>query len=278
MRLLFGGLEGRGRIVTTKPTHVMADRVYYISVDELHEAARKVHTELGEGLSEAVYQKALAHELRTRGWRVETEVVIPIHYQKAYVGFVRADLVVNECTVVEVKVVANITKAHMDQLTGYMRWLSTDRVLLPPPPEGVKGTVINFGGAAVSSIGAVTEEEAAADVEEHGAAAEVGAKSDAENVQAIINDYAMDEAAVAHGLATKRARVEKLTTVGGRRVMAEALAGVLSSCPGSMNISWSVNDQASLALAWEKALSNDITHEVHDAFESAINRAEGVDE
>ena len=59
--------------------------------------------------------------------------------------------------------------------------------------------------------------------------------------------------------------------------MAEALAGVLSSCPGGMDIRWSASDQASLALAWEKALSNDITHEVHDAFESAINRAEGTD-
>lgn len=256
----------------------MADPVYYISTDEVHEAARKVHTELGEGLSEAVYQKALAHELRTRGWRVETEVVIPIHYQKTYVGFVRADLVVNECTVVEVKVVANITKAHMDQLCGYMRWLPTDRVLPGPPPEGVKGTVVNFGGGAVSSIGAITDAEAAADVEKHGAAAEAGAKRDAENVQAILKDCAKDEAAVAHDLATKRARVEKLNTTGGRRVMAKALAGVLPSCPGGVDICWSVSDQSSLALAWEKALSNDITHEVHDAFESAINCAEGADE
>lgn len=156
----------------------MADRVYYISVDKVHEAAQKVLAELGEGLSEAVYQKALAHELRTRGYRVETEVVIPIHYQKAYVGFVRADLVVNECTVVEVKVVANITKAHMDQLTGYMRWLPTDRVLPGPPPEGVKGTVINFGGGVISSIGAITDAEAVADVEKHGAAAEVRVKNE----------------------------------------------------------------------------------------------------
>ena len=156
----------------------MADRVYYISVDELHDAAQKVHTELGEGLSEAVYQKALAHELRTRGYRVETEVVIPIHYQRAYVGFVRADLVVNECTVVEVKVVANITKAHMDQLCGYMRWLPVGRELPGPPPEGVKGTVVNFGGCAVSSIGAVSDAEAAADMEKHGAAAEVRVKNE----------------------------------------------------------------------------------------------------
>lgn len=156
----------------------MTEHVYYISVDEVHDASQKVHAALGEGLSEAVYQKALAFELRARGYRVETEVVIPIHYQKAYVGFVRADLVVNECTVVEVKVVANITKAHMDQLTGYMRWLPTDRVLPGPPPEGVKGTVVNFGGSAVSSIGAISDAEDAADVEKHGAAAKVKVKSE----------------------------------------------------------------------------------------------------
>jgi len=127
----------------------MADRAYYVAVDELHGAAQKVHAELGPGLSEAVYQTALAHELRARGYRVETEVVIPIHYQRAYVGFVRADLVVNECTVIEVKVVANITKAHCDQLQSYTRWLSVDRTLPGSPPDGVRGTVINFGGGVV---------------------------------------------------------------------------------------------------------------------------------
>jgi len=96
------------------------------------------------------------------------------------------------------------------------------------------------------------------------------AQKDAENAQAIMDDYAKDEAAVAEGVAAKRMRVENLQTIRGLRVMTEALKGV----PGCKELSDSVEDQDGLALAWEKALLNDITHEAHDAFAGAIQRAE----
>jgi hypothetical protein len=96
------------------------------------------------------------------------------------------------------------------------------------------------------------------------------AEKDAENVQAILDDYAKDEATVAEGVAAKRMRIENLRTLRGLRVMTEALTGVTNGEKWLEH----ANDQASLALAWEKALLNDITHEAHDAFESAIERAE----
>lgn len=96
------------------------------------------------------------------------------------------------------------------------------------------------------------------------------AEKDAENVQAILDDYAKDEATVAEGVAAKRMRVENLLTPRSLQIMEQALAGF----PGCKELHDSVNDQASLVLAWEKALLNDITHEAHDAFESAIERAE----
>ena len=115
-----------------------------VSIETLNAAANAVHHALGPGLSEVVYQTALAIDLRKRGCTVETEVVIPIFYQRTYVGFVRADLVVNQCTVVEVKAVARITEAHTLQLQNYMRWLSLDR-MATPPADGTQGAVINFG-------------------------------------------------------------------------------------------------------------------------------------
>ena len=115
-----------------------------VSIEALNAAANAVHHALGPGLSEVVYQTALAVDLRKRGCTVETEVVIPIFYQQTYVGFVRADLVVNQYTVVEVKAVAKITEAHMLQLENYMRWLSLDR-MVHPPADGTQGAVINFG-------------------------------------------------------------------------------------------------------------------------------------
>ena len=90
-----------------------------VTVATLDDAANQVHRALGPGLSEVVYQTALAMDLRQRGCTVETEVVIPIFYQKTYVGFVRADLVVNQCTVIEVKAVAKITEAHLLQLQNF---------------------------------------------------------------------------------------------------------------------------------------------------------------
>ena len=96
------------------------------------------------------------------------------------------------------------------------------------------------------------------------------AEKDAENAQAIMDDYAKDEAAVAEGVAAKRVRVENVLTLRGLRIMDQALRRV----PGCNELGESVDDQAGLALAWEKALLNDITHEAHDAFADAIERAE----
>jgi len=135
-----------------------------VSVATLNAAANAVHDALGPGLSEVIYQTALAIDLRKRGCMVEAEVVIPIAYQETYVGFVRADLVVNQCTVVEVKAVAKITEAHMLQLENYMRWLPRNRMF---QGGGGQGAVINFG-KVVSVIGSVANPEAAAEGDEDG--------------------------------------------------------------------------------------------------------------
>ena len=129
-----------------------------VSIETLNAAANAVHHALGPGLSEVVYQTALAIDLRKRGCTVETEVVIPIFYHQTYVGFVRADLVVNQCTVVEVKAVAKITEAHMLQLENYMRWLPRNRMF---QGGGGQGAVVNFG-KVVSVIGSVADPSTAA--------------------------------------------------------------------------------------------------------------------
>ena len=132
-----------------------------VPIETLSAAANAVHRELGPGLSEVIYQTALAIDLRKRGCVVETEVVIPIAYQETYVGFVRADLVVNQCTIVEVKAVAKITEAHMLQLGNYMRWLPRNRMF---QGGGGQGAVVNFGkvasviGKVVSVIGSCPSE------------------------------------------------------------------------------------------------------------------------
>ena len=108
-------------------------------------AAADVHTQLGGGLSECVYQSAFALALRQRGCIVETEVVVPIVYNTTYVGFVRPDIVVNKQVVVEIKAVQKITESHFSQTRAYLRWIP-----LPPPSyeriESMqRGAVVNFG-------------------------------------------------------------------------------------------------------------------------------------
>ena len=86
-------------------------------------AAMTVHTELGPGLLESVYQKCLALELRKRGVTVESEVPVPIQYLGENVaddGF-RMDLLVEDAVIVELKAVEKTLPIHKKQLLTYMK-------------------------------------------------------------------------------------------------------------------------------------------------------------
>jgi len=82
----------------------------------------KVDSTLGPGLLESAYQACLAHELRSRGFEVVTEVPQPVVYQghKLEVGY-RIDLIVEYRVVVEVKSVEALHPIHQAQLLSYMR-------------------------------------------------------------------------------------------------------------------------------------------------------------
>lgn len=86
------------------------------------ESAYKVHTELGPGLLEHVYEVTLAHELNKRGFKVRRQVPIPIVYDgikfdEAY----KADLIVNDALIVELKSVKDLTDVHKKQLLTYLK-------------------------------------------------------------------------------------------------------------------------------------------------------------
>lgn len=85
-------------------------------------SAMKVHSVLGPGLLESAYQACLAHELRTRGLHVGTQVALPVVYegQKLGVGY-RIDLLIEGRVVTEVKSVEAIHPIHEAQLLSSMR-------------------------------------------------------------------------------------------------------------------------------------------------------------
>lgn len=86
------------------------------------DAAFKVHSALGPGLLESVYEIALAHEITKRGFTVQRQVPIPISYDglKFDEGF-RADLIVNDQIIVELKSVENLRDVHKKQLLTYLK-------------------------------------------------------------------------------------------------------------------------------------------------------------
>jgi GxxExxY protein len=86
------------------------------------DAAYKIHTSLGPGLLESVYETLLAHELLKRGLRVTRQQGIPVDYEGVQmdIGF-RADLVVEDKVIVEIKSVEAIAPVHKKQLLTYLR-------------------------------------------------------------------------------------------------------------------------------------------------------------
>ncbi len=103
------------------------------------DAAFHIHQNLGPGLLESVYEILLAHELRKRGFILETQKPIPITYEGFQFdeGF-RADLVVENKVIVELKSVEQLAPVHAKQLLTYLR-LADKRL----------GLLVNFGDALI---------------------------------------------------------------------------------------------------------------------------------
>ena len=95
------------------------------------DAAFKIHTTLGPGLLESVYEAVLSHELRQRGLHVVVQQPIPVFYEgvQLEVGF-RADLIVNGKVVIEVKSVEAIAPVFAKQLRTYLRLMDKKLGLL----------------------------------------------------------------------------------------------------------------------------------------------------
>ncbi|MEW5859339.1 MAG: GxxExxY protein [Cyanobacteriota bacterium] len=106
---------------------------------EIVDAAYKIHTHLGPGLFESVYEAVLAYELERRGLRVVRQQPIPVVYEnvKLEEGF-RADLIVENKVIIELKSLEKLAPVHKKQLLTYLR-LTNKRL----------GLLINFGEALI---------------------------------------------------------------------------------------------------------------------------------
>src|SRR3954454_16615196 len=101
-------------------------------------AAFEVHDQLGYGFLERVYQRALQVELLRRGASAEIEKRIQVQYKGVVVGDYDADLIVDNCVAVEIKVSPQYDKRDEAQLLNELR------------ATGLKiGVLLNFGRTKV---------------------------------------------------------------------------------------------------------------------------------
>ncbi len=86
------------------------------------ECAIKVHTLLGPGLLESVYERTLSYELVNKGLFVECQKPIPLIYDNIEIGEAfRADIIVNDKVIIEIKSVDELNPVHYKQLQTYLK-------------------------------------------------------------------------------------------------------------------------------------------------------------
>ena len=108
---------------------------------EIVDAAYHIHKGLGPGLLESVYEITLAYELEKRGLPIERQKPIPIQYNGiTFTEGFRADIIVEDIVIIELKSVETIAPVHKKQLLTYLR-LADKRL----------GLLINFGAVLIKN-------------------------------------------------------------------------------------------------------------------------------
>ena len=101
-------------------------------------AAMAVHRHFGPGYLEEVYKNALMVELDALGIRAEKEIPIAVNYKGVRVGDYRADIIVDNRLILELKAVTSLNSGHEAQLVNYLN------------ATGINdGLLINFGAASL---------------------------------------------------------------------------------------------------------------------------------
>ncbi|MBN2313752.1 MAG: GxxExxY protein [Sedimentisphaerales bacterium] len=112
----------------------MLEYKYKELTSEIINAAHTVHNTLGYGFLEKVYHKSLYIELRKRGYEVEFEKRIQVHYDNQVVGDYSADLLVEKKVIIEIKAVDKHASVFEAQLLNYLKATGLE-----------VGLIINFG-------------------------------------------------------------------------------------------------------------------------------------
>ena len=100
--------------------------------------AMKVHSYLGNGFQEVIYQRALAIEMTNQGVSFAREIEMPIFYDNQNIGSRRVDFMVANKIIVELKAIIHLEDVHLAQGLNYLVAYKMD-----------KGLLINFGAKSL---------------------------------------------------------------------------------------------------------------------------------
>jgi len=96
----------------------------------IHEYVKEVYTALGPGYSERVYHNGMAVILRENGVSYESERIVPIVFRGHTIGNLRADIIINKTTVLELKSVKTMNEAMVSQAKNYLKLLDLEEAYL----------------------------------------------------------------------------------------------------------------------------------------------------
>lgn len=113
---------------------MIADYKYSDLTEKIIKCFYKVYNALGYGFLEKVYQNALLIELHNAGLFVQAQKQIKVFYNESVVGEYYADIIVNDCVILELKAAEAVVEEHEFQLINYLK--ATDIEV---------GLLLNFG-------------------------------------------------------------------------------------------------------------------------------------
>jgi GxxExxY protein len=85
------------------------------------DAAFIVHREMGPGLLESVYEECMCDILSDYNLKTQRQALIPIKFRNKTLNGFRADLIIEDCVLVELKAVERLTKVHEAQILNYLK-------------------------------------------------------------------------------------------------------------------------------------------------------------
>jgi GxxExxY protein len=136
--IFFFYFEGLLQTVFFNTAMVNKNLKYSDITEKIIGSAFQVHSFLGNGFQEFIYQRALAIEMQNKGLGFARELEVPVFYNEVEIGTRRVDFLVQDKILVEIKAITELNEIHYAQIINYLKAYKLQ-----------VGLLINFGGRSL---------------------------------------------------------------------------------------------------------------------------------